>query len=208
MKKLLVLMIILFVSQCSFASDLKDLPYKGIKQDGKIKITEADTWTDKVRHKDLNYFIKQGSVLYNKSNSKSYTTDCDYMFIYGGRLIGYSETDLKFYEFVPSAEHISKNELNLSEVAQLFRDFRIILISDFSTTTNVYKFRKKRSKENILILNNTDIKFYNYGFTTNNSEFEKYIINNTICITKKGLIQFSQFGENTKNTPWFIILVR
>ena len=124
-------------------------------------------------------------------------------------MLGYSESELKFYEFLlDSEQNIQKQELTLKDIAVLFKDFRIILISDFSKTTNVFKFNKKRYNEKIIIVNDTDKIFENYEFTTDNAKFEKYQINNAIKIKKKGMIQFSSSGENTKDLPWFILLVR
>ena len=208
MKKLLVLLFAFFICTSVFASDYRPLPYKNIKEGSKIAITESDTWTQKVRRKDENIYIRRGELLSLKNNSKNISTNCNYLFIINGRLVGYSDKNLKFYEFIPKFGRISKSELGIKDIAPLFKDFRIIFISDFSSQTNVYKFWKKRSAEKIMILNDTEKEFNNYGFTTNNAKFEKYEINNAICITKKGMIQFSKFGENTGIYPWFILLVR
>jgi hypothetical protein len=56
----------------------------------------------------------------------------------------------------------------------------------------------------------TNLQFFceNYSFSTGNSKFDKYILNGFIDIDKKGMIQFSCYGENSKERPWYIILVR
>ena len=99
-------------------------------------------------------------------------------------------------------------ELDSYEVSALFEDFHVITISEFSKSTNVFKIKRKRNEEKIMILNDTNNLFENYKFTTNNAKFEKYNINNTIGVTKSGMIQFSKSGENSKYYPWFILLVR
>lgn len=208
MKKILILLSVLFISLSVFASEYKELPYKNIKENGKINYTEAEVWTEKVHRKDTNYYVKKGNTLYANDDSIPVIECYDYMFISNGKLIGYSPDELKFYEFIPKSGNMTQKELDFDEVAILFKDYRIILISDFSTTTNAFKFKKQRNNEKIMILNDTDKVFKNYEFTTNNAKFEKYLLNNSINITKKGMIQFSQSGENTKYSPWYILLIR
>ena len=94
------------------------------------------------------------------------------------------------------------------EVKDLFPTYKIIKISDFSKTTNSIKLKKKRKNLKIIVLNDTDKYFYNYDFTTNNSKFDRYALKGFLSVEKKGLIHFSRFGENSKNTPWYILLIR
>lgn len=208
MKKFLIIIFLFFISSSVFASDIKTIQYKNICKKDKLAITETEQWTQKVGRKNTNFYFVNDTALTSQDETKTIYTGCSYLFVNNGKLIGYSDTDLKFYEFVPSQETISKNELSVKDISELFKDFRIILISDFSKATNVYKFNKKRCQEKIMIVNDSDTIFNNYGFTTHNSRFKKYNINNAISITKKGMIQFSEFGENTKGSPWFILLVR
>ena len=194
---------------CVSASDIRLLPYKNLKESIKITVSADSLWTKKVKRKNDNYYVKNDGVLISSVNDNIFDTNCSYLFINKGRLLGYSESELKFYEFLLDSErNIQKQELTLKDIAVLFKDFRIILISDFSKTTNVFKFNKKRYNEKIIIVNDTDKIFENYEFTTDNAKFKKYQINNAIKIKKKGMIQFSSSGENTKDLPWFILLVR
>lgn len=203
-----ILCVFLFFTLCTsvWASDIKNLPYKNIKEGQKVKFQQAQGWTDKVKRKDSDSFVISESEIV--SSDLVFDTECDYIFINKGKLLGYSEKDLKFYEFELNNNKISKNELSSDEVTNLFKDFHIIMISDFSKTTNVYKFTKKRGEEKIMLLNDTDYEFTGYGFTTNKAKFNNYFTNNALGITKKGLIQFSKNGEASQNTPWFILLVR
>lgn len=205
-KKFLSFIIIFGFCLSVSAADIKQLPYDEIKDGQKIKPIENQGWTDKVKRKDSESFVKSGTELV--SSNLVFDTECNYIFINKGRLFGYSETDLKFYEFEQKEENIVKNELNSDDAANLFKDFHIIMISDFSKTTNVFKLKKNRSEEKIMILNDTDCEFKDYSFTTNKAKFNLYPINNTIGVTKKGLIQFSKNGEDSQETPWFILLVR
>ena len=103
---------------------------------------------------------------------------------------------------------IVQRELILDEVKDLFPKYKVIKISDFSTDTNSLKIKKKGKNLRIILLNDTDRYFYNYSFTSNNAEFKRYFLKGFVNITKKGLIQFSQFGDKSKNIPWYVLLVR
>ena len=94
------------------------------------------------------------------------------------------------------------------EVKALFPKYKIVKISDFDTGTNSLKIKKLGKKMKLLILNDTDKFFYNYAFTTNNAKYDLYELKGFIDIRQKGLIQFSRFGENSKNSNWFVLLVR
>ena len=39
-------------------------------------------------------------------------------------------------------------------------------------------------------------------------KFDEYELRGFINIKKKGMIQFSRFGENTKSYPWYVLLIR
>ena len=208
MKKLLITFFIFFICSSVFASDIKNLPYKNIKENSKITVTEADIWSQKVNRKDLGSFVRHENLLKKRDNSLIIDTKCKYIFLNNGKLFGYNDSIMRFYEFIPSNGKISIRELDINQVASLFQDFHIIAVSEFSKSTNVFKIKKKRNEEKIMLINDTNKRFDGYKFTTNNAKLERYNINNAIGVTKSGMIQFSKTGENTQNTPWFILLVR
>ena len=208
LKKLLGFIFVFGICISVSASDVKDMPYKNLKDGQKINIAESQTWSTKVKRKDSGWFIKRGSELFSNDEALSFDTGCDYIFINNGNLYGYSENDLKFYEISYTDSDFFRTELDFDEVSTMFKDFRVILISDFTVSTNVFKFKKTRGEEKIMLLNDTNIDFSDYVFTTNKAQFSNYTINNAICITKGGLIQFSKNGEDGKDSPWFILLVR
>ena len=123
-------------------------------------------------------------------------------------LIGYSNYDLKFYEYSLENNILVQRELSYDEVKELFPKYNIIKISDFSKETNSLKIKKNKRNYKLLLLNDTDRYFYNYKFTTNNSKFKNYQLKSFLLIQKKGMIQFSAFGENTKDKPWYVLLIR
>lgn len=193
---------------------LEQIDYKNIKN-GKKLTFDGSAWSQKVNKKSDNYFVKkvpegimQFSEFYSPQNKFVFSTGCQYEFLYKGKLIGYSNQDLKFYEFTINNEILEQRELQENEISEMFEDFRIIKISDFSTATNSLKIKKKKRHLKIILLNDTDRYFNNYAFTSNNSKYEEYELKGFLDITKRGMIQFSQFGDNSKDKPWFILLVR
>ena len=215
MKKILLSIIVMSAMVlCVNAEEILQLPYKNIKEEGKLKIDNG-IWTNKIPKKEQDYFIKfisdgsgNYSEFYNSDGSFAFTTDCQYEFLYKGRLIGYSNQDLKFYEFINSEGKVYKKELEEEFVSELFPDFKIIKISEFSTSTNSLKLKKEKHNLKVIILNDTDKEFYHYSFSSNNGRFEAYPLTGFINIAKKGMFQFSHLGDNTEITPWFILLVR
>ncbi len=210
MKKIILLLFMFLFCLKVSAADTKTLPYKNIKQNSHIYYTESDGWTIK-RHKNVNMsFVRTEKVLFADDKDFAFDTNCDYLFITNGVLVGYSASELNFYKFIfnESHEYMLAEAMSQQEVAQMFKEFRIILISDFSSSTNSFVINKKRGKEKIMLLNDTELSFDNYGFTSNNTKYKKYCINNAIEASKKGLIQFSKMENDTNNTPWFILLVR
>ena len=215
MKRLVLsLMILLGFSVAANASELLNIPYKNIKEEGKLKY-EDGVWYDKISRRETPYFIKfisEGTGSYSEFFSSdgqfAFTTGTQYEFVYKGDLIGYSNQDLKFYEFSYSDGKLDRRELSEEEVKELFPDYEIIKISEFSPNTNSLKIKKETHNLKIILLNDTDRNFYQYSFSSGNGKFENYPLTGLINITKKGMFQFSHFGDNTKNNPWFILLVR
>lgn len=198
----------------SNAGGLQNLPYKNIKEEDKIKV-ENDIWTNKIQKHDTDYFVKiisdgsgSYSEFYNTDGSFAFTTGCQYEFLYKGDLIGYANQDLKFYDFTYTDGQLNRREMLPEEVAEIFPDFKIIKISDFSKNTNSLKIKKGVGALKIILLNDTDRNFYHYSFSTDNGSFENYPVSGFLNITKKGMFAFSHFGDNTKDNPWFILLVR
>lgn len=196
------------------AADFAKIKYKNIKENDKIKI-ENDVWTDNIKRREAEYLIKiisdgsgSYSEFYNSDGSFAFTTGCQYEFIKNGDLIGYSNQDLKFYDFTYANGELSRRELSEEEIHTLFPDYEIIKISEFTETTNSLKVKKDKLNYKIILLNDTDRNFYHYGFTTGNSKIEKYPLSGFLNIKKRGMIQFSHFGDNTKDNPWYVLLVR
>ena len=90
MKKILLIILTCLICLSVHASDIKNLPYKSIKENGKITITDSENWSDKVKRKDTKCFIKQGELLKAKDDSYLIDTGCSYLFLDNNKLYGYS----------------------------------------------------------------------------------------------------------------------
>ena len=163
---------------------------------------------DAIVNKERTNTVLNYSEFYSPDDRFIFSTGTQYEFIYKGSLIGYSNSDLKFYEFEIKDNLLSQRELGVDEVINLFPKFKMIKISDFSKNTNSLKVKRKGRNIKILLYNDTDRFFNNYSFTSNNTKFENYELKGFINVKKKGMLHFSKFGENTKSTPWYVILVR
>ena len=144
MKKILFILSLLFLIAPVFANDIQQIKYKNIDNGSKIT-TDENLWTTKINRKNKNYFIKrisEGNInfseFYSPQGEFLFSTATNYEFIHKGSLIGYSNNDLKFYEFSMKKGLLEQRELIFEEVQELFPEYKIVKISDFSET-NSYK---------------------------------------------------------------------
>ena len=89
----------------------------------------------------------------------------------------------------------------------LFKDYKMVGLTEFSQNTNVYIFEYKKPVR-IMLNNDKGETFGNYIFTTGNSKIDTYPVSSMLRIKKKGMIQFTAESGDAKNTPWYIILAR
>lgn len=214
MKKfILSLCICLTVVLTAYANNLPDTKYKNIGNKDKISYdASTDTWSKKIDKKSGNYFVKTkgfGDFFdYNDSNGNfAFSTECEYEFIYNNNLIGYSNKNMKFYYITYINGGISKKELSKEEVENLFPEYKIISLSEFSENTNAIKIKKHLGNLKILLYNDTDNTYNNYKFSSGNAKFEQYSLRGFINISDQGMIQFSS-GETSDKNPMFVLLIR
>ena len=215
MKKSFLLLIILLFSVISVQADnYNKIEYKNIKNNQKIAIIQNNWTKDNIRN-DREHFKKRKSsniMAFSeyclKNGDLAFSTGADYEFIHKGRFVGYSNLDLKFYEYEYKDSQLLRRELSECEIQELFPDFEIIKISEFSDKTNILKIKKCKKDLKIVLLNDTDASFYNYWFHTNNSHFEPYELKGFLKITKTGMIHFSRNDDNYKKNAWFVLLIR
>jgi len=213
MKKRFFITLLAFFVTLS-ANALEKIKYDNLKNNEKITY-QNDVWTKKIDKKSSEYFVKRTpegiskfSEFYSSDDLLQFATATQYEFINKGQLIGYSNFDLKFYEYRIENGLLEQRELIEAEIEELFPKYKIIKISEFSTKTNSLKYKKGNRNLKLILLNDTDRCFHNYGFTTNNAKIEKYLLKGFLNVKRRGMIQFSKFGENTKDSPWFVLLVR
>ena len=210
------ILLVLLLSSCLSvnATDFQTIEFKNLKDGAKIS-TDGMNWTTKVNKKSGDFYVKKiadGVVKYSEFYSPDgtflFSTGTEYEFIKNGSLIGYSNSNLKFYEYEMADGILNERELTPEEVQELFPKYEIVKISQFSTSTNSLKVKKKRGTLKLILLNDTDRYFGNYSFSTDNSKFKQYELKGFLDIERKGMIQLSKFGDNSKNSPWFILLIR
>ena len=209
MKKIVLTLLALSFVLCASASEYSGLPYKNIKDKSKVSVSQDGmSWTTKFNKKKDLYYVKKGSEFYLRDGSPAFSTGCSYMFLTDDNLIGYSIADLKFYEFFFQNGQIAKRELSTKEVQSAFKKYKIVKISDFSQSTNSLKVKKGLGKLKLIVINDTDKDFTSYAFTSGNAKFVQYPATGILKIKKSGMIQLSKNGENTKDCPWFILLIK
>lgn len=213
MKRLLVLVFILVFFSPVFAGEIPGFKYKDIGLKSKISYNPStNKWSNHVNKGD-NYFIKtkgfgKYSDYLDSNKSFAFSTDCEYEFIAGDFLIGYSNKDLKFYSFSYHAGELTKRELSQDEMQALLPEYKVIKISEFSPNTNSIKIKKDWNSLKVLLVNDTNKNFDNYKFTSGNAEIETYPMTGLLKISSPGMIQFSSTLGTSSENPWYIILVR
>ena len=215
MKRFILLtLILLFSITTVIADNYPSIPYKNIKNKTKIFYdAEHNIWTSKHDKKSQDYFTKailnKEETYYLKQDGNiAFSTDCDFDFITNGKFIGYSNSDLKFYDLLYKDGQLSKTPLDKDEIQSLFKNYKIILLSEFSNNTNSLKIRKGIGNANLILTNDSDKTFNDFSFTSGNAKFKVYDLKGFITVSKKGMIQFSKFGADPKTAVWYILLVR
>ena len=211
-KKIFLTLVLTFgITLSASAVNMETIQYKNINNNDNIINTENGNW-QLANKKYKEYFTKKVSAgsgsfseFYSPNGTFLFSTGCNYEFIHNGSLIGYSNSELKFYEFTMNKGILEQRELTESEIKNLFKDFQIVKISEFVNTTNSLRIKTDKKHLKIILWNDTDRYFYNYSFSSNNAKFNTYPLRGFLNITQKGMIQFSHFGDNTKENPWFIL---
>ena len=219
MKKILYGLLISFLFNTLFfnsvyAKKIQTIEYKSLKNGTKIKYSDC-YWTNKVKKGDVDYFIRSidrenlDSITYLANDGENgIVSDWRYDFLYKGRLIGYSYSDMNFYEIIYYNGEFQTRLISVNEVEELFPDFKLIRLSSFNKYTNSLRIKKNKSNRKIILINDIEANLSNYMFTSGNAKFQKYTFPNFIKINSKGMIHFSEFGETPRNTSWFVLLVK
>ena len=214
MKKIFFCIFIMFgLINTGNAQNMPDLTYKNISLKNKISYdSETNVWSNKINKKNKNYFIKvKGFGDYfdylDSDKNFAFTTNCEYEFIYNNGFYGYSNRDMKFYEFIYDNNKIIKRTLSKEEVQEILPEYKIVSFSQFSPKTNSLKIKKNIGELKILLYNDTENSYEKYTFTSGNSKFEQYDLRGFLTVQKPGMIQFSRLGEKDDKN-WYILLIR
>ena len=105
MKKFYIFLLLFLFCLSANAAEFQKIEYKNIKDNSKVAVVDG-VWTKKADKKSGNYFVKKVagglsnfSEFYSPYDEFLFSTGTQYEFIKDGRLIGYSNSELKFYEF-------------------------------------------------------------------------------------------------------------
>ena len=205
MKKWILVLIIFLSCISAYSAEIK---YKNIKDGSKIIYnSNSQIWSTNLQ-KNSDFLTKTSNSYISKNDLKEYYTYCDYEFILNGKFIGYSNTDLNFYEFTIENDCFKEKKLTEDEIQKLFPEYKIIKLSEFSDKTHSLKIKKNGNKK-IILYNDIDGIFSDYCFTSGNSSFETYPLKGFINVNK-GMVQFSSVNssDSNNNSPWFVLLIR
>ena len=212
-KVLLTLFIFCFVSLSTYAENFPNLPYKNINNKEKISYdAQTDLWSKRINKNDTYYIKTKGfgefSDYIDSNKNFAFSTNCEYEFIYKNSLIGYSNKDLKFYQFSFINGELIKTPLAKEEVQNIFPTYRVISLADFSEKTNAYKIKKHFGALDVILLNESDKTYENYDYSSGNAKFNQYKLKGFLTITKPGMIQFAESDTSLSDNMWYMLLVR
>ena len=214
MKKKILFLLIFFWALPAFCENIPGFNPKEIKIKSSIFYNQADnTWAYKSGKKDSVCYTKKvgfsefGDYI-NSAGDYRFATNCDFDFIHNGRLIGYSNSDLKFYEFEFVNGRIAKTPLLKEEIQLILPEYKIAPISLFSQNTNSIRIKKDKHNLKLLLLNDSDNNFRNYKFSSVNSQVETYDLSGFLKVEKSGMIKFSNQDSTSDEMPIYVLLIR
>ena len=214
MKKIfLTLMFFCFVNLSSFSQGIPGFSYKDINYKSKIFYNESvQAWLNKDSKNDSICFVKKVGFsdygdFVKPDGSYVFSTNCDIDFIYNGRLIGYSSSELRFYEFSYEDGRVIKTPLSKEEIQAIIPGYKIAPLSMFSKNTNSIRVRKGGGDLKLFVLNDTDENFRNYKFAAVNSKIQTFDLAGFLKVEKSGLIKFSNENDYTKTSPIYVLII-
>ena len=165
MKNFLLLLLILILSGNCFAQtpDFKNIPVNSTVYYN----PDTETWGKTCSGKCIGFTKSQttGDNTFSEycTNDLRYDPNSTEEFFYNGDLIGYNKNSLKFHRLYFEDGTLKTEKLNEKELQELFPDCTIIRVSNFSNNTMKIKRPLFKDKK-FLIMNDTNIMFYNYYF--------------------------------------------
>ena len=124
-------------------------------------------------------FVKQLTLGNNSysgyvSDGLNYDSNSTKEFFHNGDLIGYNKNSLKFHRIHYIDDRISLERLSEKEIQELFPNAEIIRVSNFKD--NYIKLKRSPFKQKTyLLINDTNLMFYNYGFENLDNTEEGFV---------------------------------
>lgn len=210
MKKTVVLCLVWLLAACNRAYEFpSDITGNAIAENDQVVYSlSTESWNRSKMNNDEIVFTKHisvGSGSYSEylSDTQNLHLASTYEFLRDGRLIGYSDHELKFYEVVRRDGKFKQVELSPAEVGELFPGLDIVRLSEAdgkTLTVNRLPFGKKT----FLLLNDTPVSYYHYSFEklSGNKPFKS-----VLTVDKAGDVFFSHFGADDAINPKLTVRV-
>ncbi len=127
-------------------------------------------------------------------------------FIKSGALIGINSAEMKFCRYVYSLGRIEVFPITDKTIAQLYPDYEVVKISQFNKYHKHTVYKKRFTKKNFLIINDTDKSFAAYSYRP--KSFVTTDMKNFLTAKRAGQITISVDGKETKETPKYRLYVK
>lgn len=210
MKKLALIVVCFLISSCGreyqFPSAVTE---NAVTENAQVVFSPTSgKWNDGSMADDRIVFTKHispGSGSYSEyvSPRQKLYLSSTYEFLIDGRLIGYSEHDLKFYEVRYQNGVFVEKKLNPQEVRALFPGLDVILLSSADNQNTIQIKKKWFGPQTFLLLNDTDTFYYKYSFEKFKNAATPF--KSAISIAEPIQLVFSHYGSRDAiNPPLFI----
>lgn len=125
-------------------------------------------------------------------------------FFYNGDLIGYNKNMMKFHRILFEDGVFAEEKLNEKELKEIFPDYEIIRVSQFKD--NEIKLKSSPfKKKTYLLMNDTNVMFYNYNFENLDNSQEPF---NCIFTPKKAGVYKLAPKEKSVIYPTYKIVLK
>lgn len=202
MYRLLFTLMLLIFGGCSFAIEvLNNIPVNARLYYN----AETNKWSD-YKSKEAIQFVKHtttGKNVYSEfvADGLGYDVNSTQEFFYNGDLIGYNKNTLKFHRIFFKDGNIVEERLNEKEISEIFPECEIVKVSEFKN--NYIKLKRSPfKKKTYLLMNDTNLMFYNYRFE--NLDNSKEPCSNIFTPSKFGRYIFAPTEKSVTYTPYTI----
>ena len=176
-------------SKQDYLSDKNNVIILQIKQDSQNPdVTAYDLITDNSEISNADLFIADGSI----------------EFLNGNKLYTYFPRTFEYFEIVFNGFNFVMRRLETNDILNLFKDYKIIKLSDFANRKLDLKYSKEKS--NYIIMNDIGESFYRYYITADdNNKIQIDEFSNQFSIKEPVKIKLQRFEGCTKSYPCYEI---